>query len=292
MQKYITMDGCEAAAHAAYAFSEVCAIYPITPSSPMAELVDLWSAQGRKNLWGEVVEVVEMQSEIGAAGALHGALAAGALGTTFTASQGLLLMIPNLYKIAGELLPGVIHVSARAVAAHALSIFGDHQDVMACRQTGVAMLASSSVQEVMDLGCIAHLAAIKASVPFLHFFDGFRTSHEYQKIATVEYDQLAELVDGEALDRFRVRGMSPERPVTRGTAQNPDIYFQNREAANPFYKKVPQIVQDYLDRLGRQTGRSYRLFDYHGHPEAEHVLVAMGSVCDTAEGTVDYLNKR
>lgn len=244
MKKYHTMDGNEAAAHVAYAFTEVCAIYPITPSSPMAELVDLWSAHGRKNLFDQVVEVVEMQSEIGAAGALHGSLAAGALTTTFTASQGLLLMIPNLYKIAGELLPGVIHVSARAIAAHALSIFGDHQDVMACRQTGVAMLASSNVQEVMDLACIAHLAALKASVPFLHFFDGFRTSHEYQKIETVEYDLMAQLLDLEALERFRRRGLNPERPVTRGSAQNPDIYFQGREAANPFYAAVPGIVQD------------------------------------------------
>ncbi len=292
MRKYITMDGNEAAAHAAYAFSEVCAIYPITPSSPMAELVDLWSAHGRKNIWGQVVEVVEMQSEIGAAGALHGALCAGALGTTFTASQGLLLMIPNLYKIAGELLPGVIHVSARAIAAHALSIFGDHQDVMACRQTGVAMLASSSVQEVMDLACLAHLSAIKASVPFLHFFDGFRTSHEYQKIAPVEYADLAGLVDLAALERFRERGMNPARPVTKGSAQNPDIYFQGREAANPYYQVVPDIVQDYMERFGRLTGRYYRLFDYYGHPEAEEVVVAMGSVCDTVEGVVDYLNEQ
>ncbi|NLM41454.1 MAG: pyruvate:ferredoxin (flavodoxin) oxidoreductase [Firmicutes bacterium] len=292
MKKYATMDGNEAAAHVAYAFSEVCAIFPITPSSPMAELVDLWSAHGRQNLWGDVVEVVEMQSEIGAAGALHGALCAGALGTTFTASQGLLLMIPNLYKIAGELLPGVIHVSARAVAVHALSIFGDHQDVMACRQTGVAMLASNNVQEVMDLACLAHLAAIKSSVPFLHFFDGFRTSHEYQKIATVEYEDLAELVDLEALDRFRRRGMNPERPYTKGSAQNPDIYFQNREAANPYYQVVPDIVQEYMERFGRLTGRHYRLFDYYGHPQAEEVVVAMGSVCDTVEGVVDYLGRQ
>ncbi|MDI9464626.1 pyruvate:ferredoxin (flavodoxin) oxidoreductase [Candidatus Darwinibacter acetoxidans] len=292
MKKYHTMDGNEAAAHVAYAFTEVCAIYPITPSSPMAELVDLWSAHGRKNLFDQVVEVVEMQSEIGAAGALHGSLAAGALTTTFTASQGLLLMIPNLYKIAGELLPGVIHVSARAIAAHALSIFGDHQDVMACRQTGVAMLASSNVQEVMDLACIAHLAALKASVPFLHFFDGFRTSHEYQKIETVEYDLMAQLLDLEALERFRRRGLNPERPVTRGSAQNPDIYFQGREAANPFYAAVPGIVQEYMDRFHTLTRRRYGLFDYYGHPQAEEVVVAMGSVCDTLESTVDHLRKQ
>ena len=292
MKRYVTMDGNEAAAHVAYAFSEVCAIYPITPSSPMAELVDLWSAHGRKNLFNEVVEVVEMQSEIGAAGALHGSLTAGALTSTFTASQGLLLMVPNLYKIAGELLPGVIHVSARAIAAHALSIFGDHQDVMACRQTGVAMLAANNVQEVMDLACIAHLAALKASVPFLHFFDGFRTSHEYQKIETVEYDQMAQLLDLDALERFRKRGMNPERPLTRGSAQNPDIYFQGREAANPYYDRVPGIVQEYMDRFYTVLRRRYGLFDYHGHPQAEHVLVAMGSVCDTIEGTVDYLRKQ
>lgn len=292
MKRYVTMDGNEAAAHVAYAFSEVCAIYPITPSSPMAELVDLWSAHGRKNLFNEVVEVVEMQSEIGAAGALHGSLTAGALTSTFTASQGLLLMVPNLYKIAGELLPGVIHVSARAIAAHALSIFGDHQDVMACRQTGVAMLAANNVQEVMDLACIAHLAALKASVPFLHFFDGFRTSHEYQKIETVEYDQMAQLLDLDVLERFRKRGMNPERPLTRGSAQNPDIYFQGREAANPYYDRVPGIVQEYMDRFYTVLRRRYGLFDYHGHPQAEHVLVAMGSVCDTIEGTVDYLRKQ
>ena len=292
MKKYVTIDGNEAAAHVAYAFSEVCAIYPITPSSPMAELVDLWSAHGRKNLFGESVEVVEMQSEIGAAGAVHGSLSAGALTTTFTASQGLLLMVPNLYKIAGELLPCVIHVSARAIAAHALSIFGDHQDVMACRQTGVAMLASNNVQEVMDLACIAHLATLKASVPFLHFFDGFRTSHEFQKIETVEYSQMAELLDLEAVDRFRQRGMNPERPFTKGTAQNPDIYFQGREVANPYYDAVPKIVQDYMDRFAGLTGRRYQLFDYYGDPQAEQVVVAMGSVCDTIEGTVDYLRRQ
>ena len=240
MKRFVTMDGNEAAAHVAYAFSEVCAIYPITPRRPWQNWVDLWSAHGRKNLFNEVVEVVEMQSEIGAARALHGSLTAGALTSTFTASQGLLLMVPNLYKIAGELLPGVIHVSARAIAAHALSIFGDHQDVMACRQTGVAMLAANNVQEVMDLACIAHLAALKASVPFLHFFDGFRTSHEYQKIETVEYDQMAQLLDLDALERFRKRGMNPERPLTRGSAQNPDIYFQGERRPIPITTGYPE----------------------------------------------------
>ena len=292
MRKFRTIDGNEAAAYIAYAFTEVSAIYPITPSSPMAELTDEWSAHGKKNIFGERVKVVEMQSEAGAAGAVHGSLAVGALTTTYTASQGLLLMIPNMYKIAGELWPCVFHVSARALAAHALSIFGDHQDVMACRQTGFAMLASSNVQEVMDLGCVAHLSTIKAEVPFLHFFDGFRTSHEYQKIETLEYDQVAPLIDYEALQRFRERGLNPENPVIRGTAQDPDIYFQGREAANPFYEAVPDIVEMYMRELGRITGRQYGLFDYYGDPEAEFVVVAMGSVCDTIEETVDYLGSR
>ncbi|HHW07175.1 MAG TPA: pyruvate:ferredoxin (flavodoxin) oxidoreductase [Clostridia bacterium] len=287
-----TMDGNTAAAHVAYAFTEVAAIYPITPSSPMAELVDEWSAHGRKNIFGQRVEVKEMQSEAGAAGAVHGSLAAGALTTTFTASQGLLLMIPNMYKIAGELLPGVFHVSARALAAHALSIFGDHQDVMACRQTGFAMLCSGSVQEVMDLAGVAHAAAIKSSVPFLHFFDGFRTSHEEQKIEVLEYDQLAKLVDHEALQRFRQRALRPEQPVTRGTAQNPDIYFQGREAANRFYDEVPDIVADYMKKIGELTGRDYRPFNYYGAPDAEYIIVAMGSVCETIEETIDYLLAR
>lgn len=287
-----TMDGNTAAAHVAYAFTEVAAIYPITPSSPMAELVDEWSAHGRKNIFGQRVEVKEMQSEAGAAGAVHGSLAAGALTTTFTASQGLLLMIPNMYKIAGELLPGVFHVSARALAAHALSIFGDHQDVMACRQTGFAMLCSGSVQEVMDLAGVAHAAAIKSSVPFLHFFDGFRTSHEEQKIEVLEYDQLAKLVDYEALQRFRQRALRPEQPVTRGTAQNPDIYFQGREAANRFYDEVPDIVADYMKKIGELTGRDYRPFNYYGAPDAEYIIVAMGSVCETIEETIDYLLAR
>lgn len=292
MKRFITIDGNEAAAHVAYAFTEVSAIYPITPSSPMAELVDEWSAHGRQNIFGDVVEVVEMQSEAGAAGAVHGSLSVGALTTTFTASQGLLLMIPNMYKISGELLPCVFHVSARALAAHALSIFGDHQDVMACRQTGFAFLASGNVQEVMDLACVAHLSTLSARVPFLHFFDGFRTSNEYQKIESLEYDDMARLIDWDALQAFRKRGLNPERPVTKGTAQNPDIYFQGREVANPFYEAIPGIVEDYMNRLGDLTGRQYRLFDYYGHPEADRVIIAMGSVCDTIEETVDYLGKK
>jgi len=284
-----SMDGNTAAAHIAYAFTDVAAIYPITPSSPMAEAVDEWSAHGRKNIFGQQVKVVEMQSEAGAAGTVHGSLAAGALTTTFTASQGLLLMIPNMYKIAGELLPGVFHVSARAVAGHALSIFGDHSDVMACRQTGFAMLASGSVQEVMDLAGVAHLSAIKGRVPFLHFFDGFRTSHEIQKIEVLDYDDLAKLVDYDAVREFRKRALNPEHPVTRGTAQNPDIFFQAKEAANPFYLAIPQVVEEYMNEINKLTGRNYKLFNYYGHPEAERVIVAMGSVCETIEETVDYL---
>jgi pyruvate-ferredoxin/flavodoxin oxidoreductase len=284
-----SMDGNNAAAHVAYAFTDVAAIYPITPSSPMAEYVDEWSAHGRKNIFGQQVKVVEMQSEAGASGTVHGSLAAGALTTTFTASQGLLLMIPNMYKIAGELLPGVFHVSARAVAGHALSIFGDHSDVMACRQTGFAMLASGSVQEVMDLAGVAHLSAIKGRVPFLHFFDGFRTSHEIQKIEVLDYDDLAKLVDYNAVKEFKKRALNPERPVTRGTAQNPDIFFQAKEAANPFYLAIPEIVEEYMAEISKLTGRNYKLFNYYGHPEAERVIVAMGSVCETIEETVDYL---
>ncbi len=286
------MDGNEAAAYASYAFTEVAAIYPITPSSPMAETVDEWASRGRKNIFGQPVRVVEMQSEAGAAGAMHGALQAGALATTYTASQGLLLMIPNLYKMAGELLPGVLHVSARAIATHALSIFGDHQDVMACRQTGAVLLASSNVQEAMDLGCIAHLSAIRARLPFIHFFDGFRTSHEIQKIEVPEYHELAGLVDYDAIREFRDRALNPEHPVIRGTAQNPDIYFQGREAANPFYDRVPEIVQGCMDEYKKLTGRDYRLFSYYGAPDAEYVIVAMGSVCDTIDETVDYLLAR
>ncbi|WHE06755.1 pyruvate:ferredoxin (flavodoxin) oxidoreductase [Thermoanaerobacterium thermosaccharolyticum] len=287
-----TMDGNTAAAHVAYAFTEVAAIYPITPSSPMAEHVDEWSAHGRKNLFGQEVKVIEMQSEAGAAGAVHGSLAAGALTTTFTASQGLLLMIPNMYKIAGELLPGVFHVSARALASHALSIFGDHQDVMACRQTGFALLASGSVQEVMDLGGVAHLSAIKGRVPFLHFFDGFRTSHEYQKIEVMDYEDLRKLLDMDAVREFRKRALNPEHPVTRGTAQNPDIYFQEREASNRYYNAIPEIVEEYMNEISKITGREYKLFNYYGAPDAERIVVAMGSVTETIEETIDYLLKK
>ncbi|TDO91285.1 pyruvate-ferredoxin/flavodoxin oxidoreductase [Halanaerobium saccharolyticum] len=284
-----TMDGNTAAAHVAYAFTDVAAIYPITPSSPMAELVDSWSANGRKNIFDQEVKLTEMQSEGGASGAVHGSLVAGALTTTFTASQGLLLMLPNMYKIAGELLPGVFHVSARTVATHALSIFGDHSDVMAARQTGTAMIASGSVQEVMDLAGVAHLASIKSSVPFVHFFDGFRTSHEYQKIEVLDYDDLAELVDYGKVSEFRHRALNPERPVTMGTAQNPDIFFQAREAANGFYDAVPDIVEDYMQDISELTGREYHPFNYVGAEDAEYVIVAMGSVTDTIEETVKYL---
>jgi pyruvate-ferredoxin/flavodoxin oxidoreductase len=284
-----TMDGNTAAAYISYAFTEVAAIYPITPSSTMAEVVDEWAAYGRKNIFGQTVRVAELQSEAGAAGAVHGSLAAGALTTTFTASQGLLLMIPNMYKIAGELLPGVFHVSARTLAAHALCIFGDHSDVMAVRQTGFALLASGSVQEVMDLGAVAHLSAIESRTPFLHFFDGFRTSHEVQKIETLDYGDLAGLVDHGAVRAFRDRALNPEHPVIRGTAQNPDIFFQAREAANPFYDRLPAVVTKYMEAIGRLTGRDYKLFDYVGAPDAEHVIVAMGSVCETIEESLDLL---
>lgn len=288
-KKFVTCDGNYAAAHVAYMFSEVAAIYPITPSSTMAEHVDEWSAQGRKNIFNQPVKVIEMQSEAGAAGAVHGSLQAGALTTTFTASQGLLLMIPNMYKISGELLPGVFHVSARALAAHALSIFGDHSDVMSTRQTGFAMLATGSVQEVMDIAPVAHLAAIKSRVPFLHFFDGFRTSHEIQKVEAADQEKLAKLIDYKALDEFRKRALNPEHPVTRGTAQNPDIYFQAREAANRFYNAVPEIVESYLQEISKITGREYHLFDYYGAADAEYVLVAMGSVTETIKEVIDYL---
>ncbi len=287
-----TMDGNMAAAHVSYAFTEVAAIYPITPSSNMAEYTDEWAAKGHKNMFGETVRVVEMQSEAGAAGAVHGSLQAGALTTTYTASQGLLLMIPNMYKMAGELLPGVIHVSARSLASHALSIFGDHQDVMACRQTGYAMLATSSVQEVMDLSGVAHLAALKARVPFLHFFDGFRTSHEIQKVEVLEYDELAKLVDQQALKRFRDGALNPNSPVTRGLAENPDVYFQNREASNPFYDAVPEIVEHYMDEISKLTGRTYKPFVYYGAADATDVVIAMGSVTETLRETVDYLVKK
>ena len=288
-KKMMTMDGNTAAAHVAYAFTEVAAIFPITPSSPMAEYADVWASQGRKNIFGETVKVSEMQSEGGAAGAVHGSLAAGALTTTFTASQGLLLMIPNMYKIAGELLPGVFHVTARTLAAQALSIFGDHSDVMACRQTGFALLASGGVQEVMDLAAIAHLAAIKSRIPFMHFFDGFRTSHEIQKIEVIDYDVFKKLADFEAIQAFRDNALNPEHPVTRGTAQNPDIFFQAREACNPFYDNIPAIVADYMEKISAETGREYHLFDYYGAADAENIIVAMGSVTDTIEETIDYL---
>ena len=292
MAKTVTIDGNTAAAHVAYAFSDVAAIYPITPSSPMAEVADEWGAQGRKNLFGQKVRIAEMQSEGGAAGAVHGSLAAGALTTTFTASQGLLLMIPNMYKISGEMLPGVFHVTARALAAHSLSIFGDHSDVMGARQTGFAMLASASVQEVMDLALVTHLSAIKASLPFVHFFDGFRTSHEIQKIEQIEYEDMAKLLDYDAVKRFRERALNPEHPHQSGTAQNPDIYFQGREAANIHYAKVPEIVEYYMEKVGNLTGRRYHLFDYVGAPDAERVLVIMGSGADVAEEAINYLNAK
>lgn len=289
-RNYLTCDGNQAAAHIAYMFSEVAAIYPITPSSTMAEYIDEWAAAGRKNIFGQPVLVQEMQSEAGAAGAVHGSLQAGALTSTFTASQGLLLMLPNMYKIAGELLPGVFHVSARAIAAQALSIFGDHQDVMAARPTGFASFATGSVQEVMDLAAVAHLAAIESRVPFLHFFDGFRTSHEIQKIEALSSEELAPLINQKALAGFRQRALSPDAPVTRGTAQNDDIYFQSREAANPFYNAVPGIVEKYLGKLSAITGRKYGLFDYYGDPEADRVIIAMGSVTETIREVVDHKN--
>ena len=290
MRKMKTMDGNTAAAHISYAFTEVAAIYPITPSSPMAEHVDEWVAQGRKNIFGQPVQVMEMQSEAGAAGAVHGSLQAGALTSTYTASQGLLLMIPNMYKIAGEMLPGVFHVSARALATSALNIFGDHQDVMAARQTGFAMLAEGSVQEVMDLSAVAHLTAIKSRIPFVNFFDGFRTSHEIQKIEVLEYDELANLVDWDSVEAFRARALNPNHPVTRGTAQNADIYFQEREAVNKFYQAVPDIVEGYMAEITKLTGREYHCFDYYGAPDADRIIIAMGSVTDVCEETVDYLN--
>ena len=292
MARKMTIDGNTAAAHVAYAFSDVAAIYPITPSSPMAEFIDEWAAAGRKNLFGQTVRVAEMQSEGGAAGAVHGSLTAGAFTSTFTASQGLLLMIPNMYKISGELLPAVFHVSARALAAHALSIFGDHSDVMSARQTGFAMLASASVQEAMDLALVAQLSTLTAKVPFVHFFDGFRTSHEIQKIDAIEYEDMAKLVDWDAVADFRRRSLNPEHPTLHGTAQNPDVYFQNREAANKFYEATPAIVQRYMDEVSKLTGRSYKLFDYVGAPDAENVIIAMGSGCDVLEETVNYLNSK
>ncbi len=292
MAKTQTIDGNTAAAHVAYAFSDVGAIYPITPSSAMAESCDEWAAQGRKNIFGQVMRISELQSEAGAAGAVHGSLSAGAFTSTFTASQGLLLMIPNMYKIAGELLPSVFHVSARAIAAHALSIFGDHQDVMAARQTGFAMLASASVQEAMDMATISHLSTLKAKVPFLHFFDGFRTSHEVSKIEVLEYDDLASMVDWDAVAEFRARAMSPEHPHQQGTAQNPDTYFQNREAANKYYEATPAIVQKTMDEFAKKFGRQYHLFDYAGASDATDIIITMGSSCDVTEEAVNFLNKQ
>ena len=290
MRKMKTMDGNTAAGYVSYAFTDVAAIYPITPSSPMAEHVDEWAAQGKKNIFGQTVKVMEMQSEAGAAGAVHGSLQAGALTTTYTASQGLLLMIPNMYKIAGELLPAVFHVSARALAANSLNIFGDHQDVMAARQTGFALLASNSVQEVMDLSTVAHLSAIKGRVPFLNFFDGFRTSHEIQKIEVLEYDEMAKLLDMDAVEAFRRRALNPDHPVIRGTAQNPDIYFQEREVSNKYYEAIPELVENYMAEISKLTGREYHLFNYYGAKDADRIIIAMGSVCDAIEETVDYLN--
>ena len=288
--KQETMDGNTAAAMASYFFSEVAAIYPITPSSPMAELVDQWAVEGRENLFGNPVRLIEMQSEGGAAGTLHGSLQSGALTSTYTSSQGLLLMIPNMYKIAGELLPGVLHVSARSLSSNALSIFGDHQDVMSIRQTGAALLASGSVQECMDFGCIAHMSAVSARLPFVHFFDGFRTSHEIQKISVMDPKLLSDLYDWDALKRFRDHALNPDHPVLRGTTQNPDIFFQEREAVNRFYDEVPEIVQGYMDKIGEQTGRVYHLVDYYGAPDAEIVLVAMGSSCEVIRETIEHLN--
>ena len=286
--KKMTIDGNTAASHIAYAFSEVAAIYPITPSSPMAEYADEWATQGRVNMFGQPLRIAEMQSEAGAAGAVHGSLVAGALTTTYTASQGLLLMIPNMYKIAGELLPCVFHVSARCVASHALNIFGDHSDVMACRQTGFAMLASNSVQEAMDLALVAHLSTLKARVPFLHFFDGFRTSHEISKIDGIDYEDILPLVDMDDIKAFKARALNPEHPVQMGTAQNGDIFFQNREACNKYYDAVPGIVKTMMQKVADLTGRKYELYQYYGAPDAENIIIMMGSGCEAVEETVDY----
>ena len=290
MVKMKTMDGNTAAAYISYAFTDVAAIYPITPSSPMAEVVDEWAAQGKKNIFGQTVKLMEMQSEAGASGAVHGSLQAGALTTTYTASQGLLLMIPNMYKMAGELLPAVFHVSARALATSSLSIFGDHQDVMATRQTGFALLAEGSVQEVMDLAGVAHLSAIKGRVPFLNFFDGFRTSHEIQKIEVMDYANLEKLLDKDAVDAFRKRGLNPDNPVIRGTAQNPDIYFQTREAVNTYYNALPEIVENYMGEISKLTGREYHLFNYYGAEDAEDIIIIMGSASETVRTVVEKLN--
>ena len=285
-----TMDGNTAAAHVAYAYTDVAAIYPITPSSPMADSVDQWSAAGQKNIFGNQVKVVEMESEAGAAGAVHGSLGAGAVTTTFTASQGLLLMIPNMYKIAGELLPCVFHVSARTVASHALNIFGDHSDVMACRQTGFAMLCENDVQEIMDLAPVAHLAAIEGRVPFINFFDGFRTSHEIQKVAVWDYEDLKEMCDMDAVDAFRKHSLNPERPMMRGSHENGDIFFQHREACNKYYEDLPEVVEKYMGKINEKLGTNYQLFNYYGAPDADRVIIAMGSICNVAEEVIDYMN--
>ena len=289
-RKMKSMDGNNAAAHVSYAFSEVAAIYPITPSSPMADFVDQWSANGLKNIFGTKVKVVEMQSEAGAAGAVHGSLGAGALTTTYTASQGLLLMIPNMYKIAAEQLPAVFHVSARTVSTQALNIFGDHSDVMACRQTGFAMLCEGNVQEVMDLSPVAHLAALEGKVPFINFFDGFRTSHEIQKIAVWDYEDLKDMCDMDAVKEFRAHALNPEHPHMRGSHENGDIFFQHREACNKYYAALPAVVEKYMDKINAKLGTDYQLFNYYGAPDADRVIVAMGSICDVAEEVIDYLN--
>lgn len=289
-RKKKTMDGNQAAAHVAYAYSEVAAIYPITPSSAMAEYTDEWSAEGRKNIFGKPVKVAQLQSEAGAAGTVHGSLIAGALTTTFTASQGLLLMIPNLYKIAGEQLPGVFHVAARTIATHALSIFGDHSDVYACRQIGICMFCSSSVQEVMDLTPVSHLSAIEGRLPFINFFDGFRTSHEMQKIEVWDYQELKEMADMEAIRSFRQNALTPDHARLMGSAQNPDIYFQAREASNPVYDRMPSVVEANLANINQRLGTHYGLFDYYGAPDASHVIIAMGSVCETISEVIDYLH--
>ncbi|HEY5652795.1 MAG TPA: 2-oxoacid:acceptor oxidoreductase family protein, partial [Pontiella sp.] len=289
-KKMVTIDGNTAAAHVAYAFSDIAAIYPITPSSNMGEYSEEWASQGKKNLFGKTVDVVEMQSEAGAAGAVHGALSAGALTTTFTASQGLLLMIPNMYKIAGEMLPTVFHVSARSLAAQSLSIFGDHSDVMSVRNTGWAMMAANSIQETMDLAIVSHLATLKSEVPFLNFFDGFRTSHELQKVENIEYDDIQDLVEPEYIERFRARALKPESPTVKVAAQNPDVYFQGRESSNKYYDAIPDMVQDYMDQFAAKFGRKYNLFDYVGADDADKVIVAIGSACDTIEQTIEKLN--
>src|SRR5665647_979682 len=290
-KKIEVMDGNNAAAYISYAFTEVAGMYPITPSSPIAEYVDEWAAKGKKNIFGQTVDIVELQSEGGAAGTVHGALGAGALTTTYTASQGLLLMIPNMYKIAGELLPGVFHVAARSLSIQGASIFADHSDVMACRQTGFALLASSNPQEVMDLGAVAHLSAIRGRIPFLHFFDGFRTSHEIQKIDTLDYNDLKPLIDMEALNKFRRNALSPENPCTRGTTINPDIYFQGREVINKIYDALPAVVEGYMNEINTLTGRDYKLFEYYGAKDARNIIIAMGSVTDTIKETIDYMLK-